>query len=158
VTTGKGLRDRQRRRMFKAQDGRCWLCAGIMLIFSAEDADWTHPAAATREHVVPAAHGGSRAVANTTLTHRICNQVRGDILDEHEARRHVLEQIGGQALTYMRTERARADVLLAMIRQHQRNLRAAQRAIQRAAAGLPESNTGGRVLPEFPETSPAPSS
>jgi hypothetical protein len=146
VTTGKGLRDRQRRRMFKAQDGRCWWCSGIMLMFSAEDAEWTHPAAATREHVVPVFHGGKGSLANTRLTHRICNEVRGSILDEHDARRHVLEQIGGQALMYMRTYPANGAVLRKMVRQNQREVRKAQRLA--AMDAMQKCNTGERVLPE----------
>lgn len=110
VTTDAGLRARQNRRMFKAQDGRCWLCgAPMLLLFNGERLH--HPAAATREHVIPRSAGGTDALHNIRLTHRICNQLRGSTVDPEVSRSKVRGRLGPHLRRYLkqRNEPVTAD-------------------------------------------------
>lgn len=64
----------RRRRLFAAQDGRCALCGGQMLLYTFP----THPDFATFDHIKPLHYGGGRsAIGNVHLAHRSCNMKRG---------------------------------------------------------------------------------
>lgn len=64
----------RRRRLFAAQDGRCAICEGQMLLYTFPD----HPDFATFDHITPLHFGGGKsAIGNLRLAHRSCNQKRG---------------------------------------------------------------------------------
>jgi 5-methylcytosine-specific restriction endonuclease McrA len=66
-------RRNRRDRMFKQQEGRCWICGEQMRL----DVDAQHDEYPTFEHVRPQMAGGPNALKNLRLSHRVCNEVRG---------------------------------------------------------------------------------
>lgn len=64
----RARRNRHKDRLFKAQDGRCYLCPDAM-----------RRRTATSDHVTPRIAGG-RWAGNMLLAHRLCNQRKGERL------------------------------------------------------------------------------
>lgn len=73
---------RTRRRRFAAlreRDGdNCCICGDTMDFDAPRTADKIAPGAPTIEHKVPRHQGGSDALDNLGLAHRICNERRGN--------------------------------------------------------------------------------
>jgi 5-methylcytosine-specific restriction endonuclease McrA len=66
---------RSKRRTLRALHGdACWICGYQMQFDDTHAEDY-----ATFEHVVPIADGGTWHNANLRLSHRICNQKRGEM-------------------------------------------------------------------------------
>lgn len=66
-------RRRQLVQLWRRDLGTCWLCHGpVRLGLPGED-----PMSATRDHVIPKAHGGATQLWNLRLAHKHCNADRG---------------------------------------------------------------------------------
>jgi len=82
----------RRLRMYREQQGLCWLCGEHLDLFLPP----CSYGGATFEHIVARNHGGSDAWCNMRLTHFECNQARGDRLTWQLARpRSVSEAMAG---------------------------------------------------------------
>lgn len=62
-------------RLFNAQHGRCAYCGQPMRL----DVVATHPSRATKDHVIPRAHGGPSVAWNYVAACRACNQEKADL-------------------------------------------------------------------------------
>jgi 5-methylcytosine-specific restriction endonuclease McrA len=70
------FRVEERRRLYRAQRGRCHYCSRLVRLRGP----WDDPLAATLDHVVPRALGGPTAPENLVVACRACNQRKGDAL------------------------------------------------------------------------------
>lgn len=94
------LRQRLIVRLFNAQQGLCAYCGQPMRF----DVGSTHPARATKDHVIPRAHGGPSAVWNYVAACRACNQAKADLpLDVFLSRRKFLPHITSHNITEQRS-------------------------------------------------------
>ena len=64
-------------RLYAEQRGRCALCGGGMRIKRSGRVSGTQPRAASFDHIVPRACGGTDDPSNLRLAHRACNMRRG---------------------------------------------------------------------------------
>lgn len=71
-------------RLFEMQAGQCAFCGLVMATPNsvreriASDGHWCGDLDPSLEHVVPRSRGGSNALTNLLLAHRICNETRGN--------------------------------------------------------------------------------
>jgi 5-methylcytosine-specific restriction endonuclease McrA len=68
-------RDILRGELFREQDGRCWLCDGLMVLTGRDGL--RRPDACTVDHVQPKILGGKDERSNYRAAHRRCNNIRG---------------------------------------------------------------------------------
>ena len=63
-----------RLRLYRLQNGECWLCREPLDLFLPQ---WSY-GSCSWEHVIPRSSGGSEGWKNVVITHWECNKLRGD--------------------------------------------------------------------------------
>lgn len=105
MTTGRGLRERQKRRQLKKQKWACWLCDRQMAGLCCPDL-----AMPTWDHVIPVSRGGENKLENKLLAHKACNLARGNLMPD-QGREHVLALTEKHGPLYHLTTRKLARVM-----------------------------------------------
>ena len=83
-----------RERLWKQQKGLCWICHEPMIPFLI-----LHPLAASSDHIVPKAKGGSHKIRNRMLAHRDCNMAKADVPPIDLARGVTLPQLRARVIS-----------------------------------------------------------
>ena len=96
------------RNAVRARDGGdCWMC-GTPMIFDRAAIGASEPMSATLEHVVDFRDGGRWELSNLRLTHRVCNQRRGNSAN---ALRMALRRVQARAVPMVGWPALPAEVL-----------------------------------------------